>query len=169
MENTSTRQRNICYSHSKNLLLFSNKKKMTIFLQFLSQCFTDTSAVIKSILEEARSIKLIAYAQFVKTWNFFWQESKRTGDIDIPTKCHDLLEKVSCKLITQAFFDRKCKLCPSLDTEAINDCETIAFSIWNKGDKYYENVLCEQTGEEIYNMLETQTDEIQERYYWKRI
>ena len=94
---------------------------------------------------------------------------KNCGSIDIPTKCHDLLEKVSCKLITQAFVDKKCKLCPCLDTEAINDCETIAFYIWKKGDKYYENVLCEQTGEEIYNMLETQIDEIQEHYYRKCI
>ena len=92
---------------------------------------------------------------------------KNCGDTDIPTESHDLLKEVSCKPITQACVDKKCKSCPSLDTDAINDCETIAFYIWKKRDKYYEKVLCEQTGEEIYNMLETQIDEIREHYYRK--
>ena len=92
---------------------------------------------------------------------------KNCSDIDFPTKSHDFLEEVSCKPITQVCVDKKCKSCPSLDTDAINDCETIAFYMWKKRDKYYEKVLCEQTGEEIYNMLETQIDEIQEHYYRK--
>ena len=82
---------------------------------------------------------------------------------------HDLPEKVSCKPITQACVNKKCISCPSLDTVAINDCEKIAFYIWKKGDKYYKKVLCEQTGEEVYNMLETQIDEIREHYYRKGI
>ena len=38
-----------------------------------------------------------------------------------------------------------------------------------KGDKYYEKVLCGQTGDKIYNMLETWTDEIWKHYYRKCI
>ena len=87
---------------------------------------------------------------------------KNCNNIDIPTKCNDLLEKISCKLITQACVNKKYKLCASLDTEAINDCEIVLY-IQKKGDKYYEKVLCEQTGEEVYNMLETQI--LREHYY----
>ena len=48
---------------------------------------------------------------------------KNCGNNDIPTKCHDLLEKIACDPVTQACVDKKCTSCPSLDMEAINDCE----------------------------------------------
>ena len=64
-------------------------------------------------------------------------------------------------------FDKKCKLCTSLDSEGINDCEKITFYIWKKAGKYYEKVFCEQADEEVNNVLETQIDEIQDHYYWK--
>ena len=41
------------------------------------------------------------------------------------------------------------------------------FTFGKKGDKYYEKVLCKQTGEEVYHMLETQIEKIQEHYYRK--
>ena len=59
--------------------------------------------------------------------------------------------------------------CAHLETQTINDCETIALYIWKERDNCYEKVLCERTGEEIQNMLETRIDEIREHYYGKRI
>ena len=88
---------------------------------------------------------------------------KNCNNTDIPTKCNDLLEKISCKPITQTCVNKKYKLCASWDTKAIHYCEKIALYIWKKGDKYYEKVLCEQTGEEVYNMLETWI--LREHYY----
>ena len=41
------------------------------------------------------------------------------------------------------------------------------FTFGKKGDKYYEKVLCKQTGEEVYHMLETHIEKIQEHYYRK--
>ena len=43
------------------------------------------------------------------------------------------------------------------------------FTFGKKGDKYYEKVLCEQAGEEVNNLLETQIDDMQEYYYQKQI
>ena len=43
------------------------------------------------------------------------------------------------------------------------------FTFGEKGDKYYEKVLCEQAGDEVNNVLETKIDEIREHYYQKRI
>ena len=131
----------------------------------LLQCFTDTLALIKSML---LILEVNCLCPVCENLELLWTGIKKNcSDIDFPTKSHDFLEEVSCKPITQVCVDKKCKSCPSLDTDAINDCETIAFYMWKKRDKYYEKVLCEQTGEEIYNMLETQIDEIQEHYYRK--
>ena len=43
------------------------------------------------------------------------------------------------------------------------------FTFGKKGDKYYEKVFCEQSGEEVNNLLETEIDDIQEHYYQKHI
>ena len=85
----------------------------------------------------------------------------------MPIKCYDLLEKISLDPVTQACVDKKCTSCPSLDMEVINDSEKIAYYAWEKGDRYYEKVLCENTGEEVYSMVKQQIDNIHEHYYRK--
>ena len=78
---------------------------------------------------------------------------KNCDNIDILTKCYDLLEKIVCDPVTQPCVDKKCTSCPSLDMEAINDCERIDYYTWKK-DKYYKKVLCEISGENVYSMTE---------------
>ena len=40
---------------------------------------------------------------------------KNCDNIDILTKCHDLLEKIVCDPVTQPCVDKKCTSCPSLE------------------------------------------------------
>ena len=123
--------------------------KMTVFLQFPLQCFTNTSAFIKSVGRSKIPQVNSLYPVCEKLELLLTGIKKNCNNIDIPTKCNDLLEKISSKPITQTCVNKKYKLCASLDTKAIHDCEKIALYIWKKGDKYYEKVLCEQTGEEV--------------------
>ena len=92
---------------------------------------------------------------------------KNCDNIDILTKCHNLLEKIVCDSVTQPCVDKKCTSCPSLDMEAINDCERIDYYTWKK-DKYYKKVLCEISGEKVYSMTELQIDNTCEHYYQKQ-
>ena len=92
---------------------------------------------------------------------------KNCDNIDILTKCHNLLEKIVCDPVTQPCVDKKCTSCPPLDMEAINDCERIDYYTWKK-DKYYKKVLCEISGEKVYSMTELQIDNTCEHYYQKQ-
>ena len=53
--------------------------------------------------------------------------------------------------------------------EAINDCEKSAYYTQKKGEKFYEKVLCEKSGEEVYSMVEKQIGNIREHYYRKLV
>ena len=50
---------------------------------------------------------------------------KNCDNIDIPTKCHDFLEKMACDPVTQTCVDKKCTSCRFLDMDLINDCEKL--------------------------------------------
>ena len=54
---------------------------------------------------------------------------KACDEIDLPSKCHDLINKIACDPITECCAEGNCEKCPELDLEPIKDCDTITFYV----------------------------------------
>ena len=75
--------------------------------------------------------------------------------INLPSKCHDLMNKAACNPITESCAEGNCENCPPIDLELVKDCNKITFYKWFKGDKYYEKKLMEKEGSEIADELKS--------------
>ena len=65
-------------------------------------------------------------------------------EMQLPSKCHELINKISCKPIREDFANGTCENCPVIDNEPLKDCGNIIFNKWKKGEKYLEKTTCEK-------------------------
>ena len=93
---------------------------------------------------------------------------KACDEIDLPSKCHDLINKIACDPITECCAAGNCEKCPELDLEPIKDCDTITFYVWCKGEKYYEKKLIEKSGVAVADKLTACLKDIKMHYFRKR-
>ena len=84
--------------------------------------------------------------------------------INLPSKCHDLMDKAISNPITESCAEGSCETCPPIDLELIKDCNKITFCKWFKGDKYNEKKLMEKGGK-IADELESCIQDIKMHYY----
>ena len=87
--------------------------------------------------------------------------------INLPSKCHELMDKAQCNPKNESCTERNCQNCPPINLELIKDCDKITIYKWFKGEKYYEKKLMEKGGE-ITDELENCTQDINRHYYRKR-
>ena len=50
--------------------------------------------------------------------------------VNLPLKCHDLIGKVACNLITELCAEGKCENCPEIDLEPLTNCDSITYYRW---------------------------------------
>ena len=53
--------------------------------------------------------------------------------INLPSKCHDLMNKAACNPITESCAEGNCENYPPVDLELIKDFDKITFYKWLKG------------------------------------
>ena len=94
--------------------------------------------------------------------------SKSECDIGLPTKCHDIVDRIACNPLTEKCVDGSCSDCPVLDLDPLLDCETVNFHQWEKGTKYYEKKAQTKSGEELHAFLPIKLTELKGHYYRKR-
>ena len=58
--------------------------------------------------------------------------------INLPSKCHDLMDKAACNPISASCAEGNCENCLPIDLQLIKDWDKIMFYNSFKGDKYYE-------------------------------
>ena len=87
---------------------------------------------------------------------------------NLQSKCHDLMDKAACNLITESCAEGNSENCPPIDLELIKDCGKITFYKWFKGDKYYEKNFIEKESGEIADKLESCIQDIKMHYCKKK-
>ena len=89
-------------------------------------------------------------------------------DLNLPKKCHDLLERIACKVLTEDCANERCAECPILDLEMLTDVDKISFYHW-VNRKYYEKELAEMSGIEMKEKLTEMFSTLKSHFYRKRI
>ena len=52
--------------------------------------------------------------------------------INLPSKCHNLMDKAACNPVTESCAEVNCENCPPIDLEFIKDCDKITFTSGSK-------------------------------------
>ena len=88
--------------------------------------------------------------------------------MNLPLKCHDLIDKVAYNLITKLCAKGKCENCPEIDLEPLADCDSITYYGWRRCEKYYEKELTQKEGIVIAAEMMDNIKDIKMHYFCKR-
>ena len=78
--------------------------------------------------------------------------NKSSDEINLPTKCHELILKVACNHVTEKCAKDVCENCPVIDLESLNDVEKVSFYHWVK-EARYKKQLTELPGSDVTEKL----------------
>ena len=90
--------------------------------------------------------------------------NKSDCDINMPEKCHYIVDLIACSQITEKCAEGSCDSCPTIDFDSLHNCETITFNQWVKGEKYYEKQIQTKTGEELHEILPAKLNKLKTHY-----
>ena len=86
----------------------------------------------------------------------------------LPATCHELMDEIACKTITEDCCKHECDECPELDLEFLLDYESISYFQWKKGDKYQDKVISQVTGSQMSEKSGKTLPQLLEHFYQKR-
>ena len=93
--------------------------------------------------------------------------NKSSDEINLPTKCHELILKVACNPVTENCAKDVCENCPVIDLESLNDVEKVSFYHWVK-EAHYKKQLTELSGSDVTEKLLKLFKTLKLHYFNKR-
>ena len=89
-------------------------------------------------------------------------------DLELPVKCHDLMEKIGCNPLREDCSNGTCGECPKIDLEMLQDVDKIPFYYWVKKE-YYHKELTELSGPEVKDRLCELFTVLKSHFFRKRV
>ena len=92
----------------------------------------------------------------------------KSSDLNLPKKCHELVEQIACNPLTEDCAKGTCSKCPVINLDLLTGVDRIPFYHWVKRQQYQKE-LSELSGSEIKAKLTEMFSTLKTHFFQKRV